>query len=104
MCISHERPHLHTQLAGSMQSPFQYDNTSRCPYELVLGVSRSLDDVAICVGGHVKNMFFCTRIDIWHVKVQYFKKEGQIFSFKVVKSKILQSETIYDFQCFITYF
>ena len=64
----------HTRLTGSIQSPFQYDNTLRCPYELVLGASRSLGDVAICVDGHVKKLFFCTRIDIRHVKEQIFHK------------------------------
>ena len=64
----------HTRLTGSIQSPIQYDNTLRCPYELVLGTSRSLGDVAICVGSHVKNMFFCMRIDIQHVKENIFHK------------------------------
>ena len=32
---------------------------------------------AICVGGHMKNMFFCMRIDIRHVKEQIFYKRWQ---------------------------
>ena len=52
---------------------------------------KSLGDVAICDGGHVKDLFFCTRIDSWHVKVQIFHKKGQIFGFKMVKGKILQN-------------
>ena len=35
-----ESHQIHIRLTGSIQSPFQYDNTLRCPYELVLGASR----------------------------------------------------------------
>ena len=37
---------------------------------------------AICVGGNVKNMFFCMRIDILHVKEQIFYKRWQDIWFK----------------------
>ena len=40
----------------------------------ILGLTKSLGDVAICVGGHVKNMFFCARIHIRQIKEQIFHK------------------------------
>ena len=52
----------------------------------------------------MKNMFYCIRSDIRHVKEQLFHKKGPIFGFKMVLGKILQRETIYNFQCLITYF
>ena len=52
----------------------------------------------------MKNMFSCHRIDIRYEKEQVFLQKGQIFGFKMVKGKILQSETIYAFQCLTTYF
>ena len=69
------------------------------PLPISIGdLTKSIGDVAMCVGGHVKDLSFA-RGSVFCIdkskKMVRFHPRGQVIDFKMVIGKILQNETIY---------